>query len=117
MRPTNICPEINDTWLPQQLVAFRQLLEDLKATHATVKVVILPAGSWLETPRRIEIRRQILEICQQEKLDVVNLAHAVKDEQFIDTGHLAIEGQQVTHSIVYPIIQQHMAEGNSPSSE
>ena len=36
--PTRAYPELDDSWTPRQLAAFRELLRDLKATGATVKI-------------------------------------------------------------------------------
>ncbi|MCX7049673.1 MAG: hypothetical protein NTX50_29825 [Candidatus Sumerlaeota bacterium] len=100
---------------PRQLAAYRQLLENLISTRATVKVVFYPLGSWFKTPRRADVRRQMMEIARQYKLDILDLTDVVPDDGFMDSTHLAMEGVKKTHPLVFPMIQSALSDAPLPS--
>ena len=108
--PKKIYPDLDDSWVPRQLTAFRQMLDALIATGATVKVVFYPTGSWLDTPRRREIRGKIMDICQQYKLETLDLSKVAPDNTFMDDSHLSPDGVKITHPLVYPMIQPAFSE-------
>jgi len=62
--PEGLAPEMDTSQVAEQLKALDGILQILKGTGAKVEAVVTPNAKWLETPGRIQVRNQMIALCQ-----------------------------------------------------
>ena len=103
--PEGLAPEMDTSQVAEQLKALDGILQILKGTGAKVEAVVTPNAKWLETPGRIQVRNQMIALCQKEGIQVQDLSKALADRDFLDQDHMTFEGQQITNQKLLPFMR------------
>lgn len=62
---------------------------------ARVKVVLLPQGSWMkELPFGARYTDEVRQVCDETGTTTIDLSEALADQDFVDSNHLTVKGQQ-----------------------
>jgi hypothetical protein len=81
----------------------------LRSYHAQVKVVLLPQGTWMD-PLSFKGRyeRLVRAVCQSTSTPLIDMSRTMPDEDFVDSNHLTVEGQEKFRNLIMPEILRHL---------
>jgi hypothetical protein len=81
----------------------------LRSYHARVKVMLLPQATWNDRlPFKGRYEGLIRAVCQSTSTPLIDLARALPDEDFVDSNHLTVEGQEKFRGLIMAEILWHL---------
>lgn len=84
-----------------------QTIELVRARGANIKIVLLPQGSWMEgLPFGSRYDQEVRAICAEANIPVLDLSHSLPDDDFIDSNHLLVRGQEKFRKILMNELDQ-----------
>ena len=87
----------------------RQTIALLGAHHAKVKVMLLPQGTWMDAlPFKARYESQVRTVCQETATPLIDLSRALPDEDFVDSNHLTVKGQEAFRGLIMGGIMEHL---------
>ena len=87
----------------------RETILLLRSHHAQVKVLLLPQGTWMdELPFKARYEGLIRALCQSTSTPLIDLSRAMPDEDFVDSNHLTVEGQEKFRGLIMGEILGHL---------
>jgi hypothetical protein len=89
---------MGDNWQQNMDIAINSLQKTIslvKAYHARVRVLLLPQGTWMDPlPFKSQYEAKVKAVCAETDTPLIDLSGAIGDEDFVDSNHLTIEGQE-----------------------
>ena len=91
-------------WQQDIDVEVEQLRETIllvQSRGALVQVLLLPQGTWTEElPFKAYYEAKIRTLCQATSTSLIDLSRAIPDEEFADSNHLTVQGQERFRSLI-----------------
>ena len=97
----------------------RETIFLLRSHNAQVKVMLLPQGTWMnELPFKPRYEGLIRALCQSTSTPLIDFSRAIPDDDFVDSSHLTVEGQEKFRGLIMGEIMGHLQkiEKSYPSS-
>jgi hypothetical protein len=89
----------------------RETILLVQSRGALVKVLLLPQGTWMEElPFKAYYEAQIRTLCQATSTSLIDLSRAIPNEEFADSNHLTVQGQERFRSLIMGGILKHFRE-------
>jgi hypothetical protein len=87
----------------------RETIKLLRSHHTQVKVMLLPQGTWMdELPFKPGYEAKIRALCQATTTPLIDLSRAIPDEDFVDSNHLTVQGQEKFRGLIMGQILEHL---------
>src|SRR5262249_50407565 len=81
----------------------------LQSHHAQVKVLLLPQGTWMDgLPYKGPYEALIRALCQSTSTPLIDLSRSIPDEEFVDSNHLTVQGQERFRGLIMGEILGHL---------
>ena len=101
-------------WQQDIDVEVEQLRETIllvQSRGALVQVLLLPQGTWTEElPFKAYYEAKIRTLCQATSTSLIDLSRAIPDEEFADSNHLTVQGEERFRSLIMGNILEHFLE-------
>jgi len=103
---------MGDQW-PQNIIKAVDILREtillVRSHHAKVMVLLLPQGTWMETlPFKAQYETPVRSLCAETATPLIDLSHSMNDDEFLDSNHLTVKGQQRFRGLILGIIQDQL---------
>jgi hypothetical protein len=99
-------------WKPNmddQIEEFRKTILLVRSYGATVKVILLPQGTWMDSvPFKPYYEVKIRSLCSSTSTALIDLSRSIPDNDFVDSNHLTVQGQQAFRKLIMEIIDGHL---------
>jgi hypothetical protein len=104
--------------IDSQLEEFKKTILLVQSHRAEVKVMLLPQGSWMsELPFQSYYEAKVRALCEATSTPLIDLSGSIPDEDFVDTNHLTIRGQEKFRALIADEINQHLMKIKSMNGE
>ena len=78
-----------------QVEQLRETIQLVRSHHAQVAVMLLPQGTWMdELPYKPRYEAMVRALCQSTSTPLIDYSRAIPDDDFADSNHLTVEGQE-----------------------
>ncbi len=92
-----------------QVDQLRDTISLLRSRHAQVKIMLLPQATWMNAlPFKIHYEKLIRALCQETSTPLIDFAHAMPDDAFVDSNHLTVAGQETFRKLIMREITGHL---------
>lgn len=92
-----------------EVEGLRKSIDLVRSHHAQIKVVLLPQGTWTdELPFKTRYEAQVRTLCQATSTPLIDLSRAMPDEDFVDSNHLTVKGQEKFRDLIMGAISGHL---------
>jgi hypothetical protein len=109
---------MGDHWQQNLDVAMNSLRETIslvKSHHAKVKVMLLPQGIWMDPlPFKSQYEAKVRDVCAETNTPLIDRSHAMGDEDFVDSNHLTVEGQERFRTLLMDNVLAQPPAANAP---
>jgi hypothetical protein len=107
--------EFMGPWWKQNIDAeveqFRKTILLVRSYRAEVKVILLPQGSWMdELPFKSYYESKIRSLCDMSSIPLIDLSRAIPDEDFADSNHLTVRGQEEFRKLIMEEIKKNLQQ-------
>jgi hypothetical protein len=90
-----------------EIESLRATIELVRSHHAQIKLVLLPQGSWMDAlPFKARYEAQVRALCQTTSTPLIDLSRSMSDQDFVDSNHLTVKGQQKFRGLIMGEIEQ-----------
>jgi hypothetical protein len=97
-----------------ELEALRETIILLRHHKAQVKVMLVPQPTWDDQlPYKPHYEAKIRALCEATSTPLIDLSRAMADEDFVDSSHLTVDGQQKFRGLIWREISGHLAKLNN----
>jgi len=94
-----------------QVQQLRETISLVRSHHAEVKVMLLPQGTWMDQlPYRARYESLIRALCQSTLTPLIDLSRSMPDNDFVDSNHMTVEGQEKFRGLIMEEILGHLHE-------
>ena len=107
-------------WQQNMNVETERLQETInlvRSHHGQIKVMLLPQGTWMDAlPFKGQYEAQVRAICQATSTPLIDLSRALPDEDFVDSNHLTVRGQEKFRDLIMPEITRQLRLVDNPGA-
>lgn len=88
--------------IDEAMDSLRQTISLVRSRGARIEIVFLPQGSWMSSlPFGARYDGRVLAVCSAENVPALDLSHSLPDEDFVDSNHLTVQGQERFRKILF----------------
>ncbi len=111
---------MGDQWqqnLDVAMNSLRQTISLVQSHHARIKVILLPQGTWMDPlPFKSQYEAKVRAVCAETDTPLIDLSHAIGDEDFVNSNHLTVEGQERFRGLVMKEVPTQLRGMNTPGT-
>jgi len=111
---------MGDHWQQNLDVAVNSLratISLVKSHHAGVKVMLLPQGTWMDPlPFKSQYEAKVRAVCAETDTPLIDLSRAIGDEDFVDSNHLTVEGQERFRALLMDKVPAQLRAASAPGT-
>ena len=95
--------------MDEEVARLRETIDLARSRHATVKLILLPQGTWMdELPFKAAYEAKIRALCQTTSTPLIDLSRTIADADFVDSNHLTVEGQKKFEALIMRDVLEHL---------
>lgn len=104
--------------MDSEVEQLREAILLVRSHHAHVKVMLLPQGTWMdELPYKPRYEAMVRALCQATETPLIDFSRSIPDDDFVDSNHLTVTGQEKFRELILEEIIRHMPKMAKSSSE
>ena len=95
--------------MDDEIVRLKETISLLRSHQAQVKLMLLPEPTWFDDlPFKPRYEAKVRALSKEMSIPLIDLSHAMPDDDFVDDGHLTVEGQEKFRRLIMEEIMGHL---------
>jgi hypothetical protein len=95
--------------IDSEVEQLRATISLVRSYGAAVQIILLPQGTWMdELPFKPYYEAKIRALCRESATPLNDLSRAIPDEDFVDSNHLTVQGQDKFRDLIIGNIIRHL---------
>jgi hypothetical protein len=95
--------------LDPEMEHLRQTISLVRSQGAKIAIMLLPQATWIEElPFQHQYEEQLRALCEETSTPLIDFSQAIRDEDFVDSSHLTVKGQEDFRQLVLKEISGHL---------